>query len=281
MNRKNILIFHFRRMLDKLRSDEHQEYVKLVMEEIEARVLAIGNPQLTAQWEIFKNYAIIEDFLSNKPRSAEETPVIANLNAERTTILAYIFFAIENIVKRSPHAEDVVKAKHLDHVLEPYKNALGKNIAGKSADIYNVIQDFKLEPNATYAAALNVMKTIPLLETANSTLESNYKRRAELWLEKENYGTLTQLHPIEEEAMQTVADTLEALYRANELGAKDDALHAQFEAIFNAWNAITEQFVRTLAKRGTTISLSKPSPGYPTTTANPQPPSPTVPPPFE
>ncbi|GHV51340.1 hypothetical protein FACS1894181_13050 [Bacteroidia bacterium] len=279
MNKNEVLIFHFRRLLRLLRSGEHQQYIELLVKTITSYVLSIGDPELLAQWEILKNYAAIEDFLYNQPKSAEETGVIADLNVHRTATLTYALTFIDNVAKRSPHPEDKEKAKHLDHASEPYKKAAAKNIPTKSADIRNLVQDLKQEPYATYAEDLNLMRSLLILETENNELDAEYVRRAELWLEKEQHGSLTEFHPIEEEALQTVADTLEFLYKVNERGAKDAALRAKFDAIFTGWNAITEQFERVLAQRGTKITIDKPSHNYPTPPPNPEPPSPPVPPP--
>ncbi|GHV47942.1 hypothetical protein FACS1894181_02470 [Bacteroidia bacterium] len=278
---KDELILSVSKLTYNLHVDEHQEYVSLVIAAIEARVLAIGDPALAAVWNPFKTYGTIEDLLYRQPKSAEETVVITGLNIKRTDSLTYVLNVIENAAKRSPLPAEKENAKHLDHLSEPYKKAAAKNIPAKTADIRNFVLDLKLEPNATYAEALHLTEAVLALEAENNELESNYVLRAQLWLEKEQYGSLTQLRPLEDDAMQEVADTLKVLYKANERVTKDEALHAKFEAIFTAWNAITEQFDRVLAQRGTKISRDKPSPNYPTPPAEPEPPSPPSPPDFE
>ena len=259
MKKNEILFFSFGRLVYHLRSDEHQEYCRLIVERIEARVLAIGDAALTALWNTFKKYAIIEDFLYSRPKSAEETTVITELNGKRTNMLVYILDFIENVIKHSPHAADVEKAKHLNHVSEPYKKAPTKNIMGKTADIRNFVQDVLQEPNATCVTDLHLMPTFLELDAANKDLEASYMLRAELWLEKEKYGTLTQLRSLEDAAMQKVADRVKVLHLVNEETAKDSGVRAQLEAIAQAWNAVTEQSERTLSQRGVLVSLKKPS----------------------
>ncbi|GHV47739.1 hypothetical protein FACS1894181_01810 [Bacteroidia bacterium] len=281
MNIDESLFLSYGRLLYHLRIDEHQEYVQIILSRMEPRILAIGDIRLTALWNEFKGFGTLEDLLYSQPKSAEETAVITDLNGKRTTILIYIFDFIDNILNKSPHEDDVEKAKHLDHMSEPYKKAPGKNIAGKTADIRNFIEDIMVEPYATYATDLNLMKTIPVLRAANIELETNYILRAAMWKEKEKYGSLSQLRPIEDDAMQKATDMAEFLYKVNEYGAKDEALRAKFEALFTAWNSITEQFERVLAQRGIKIPHDKPSPNYPTPPEDPQPPSPPEPPDFE
>ena len=273
------LFFAFERLLFLSHIDEHQEYVQLLVARLKAYVLALGNAELTALWNTFESYSLIEDLLYKQPKSAEETVEITELNATRTTILAYILTCIDNVVKRSPHAADVEKAKHLDHVSEPYKNATTKNIMGKTADIRNFVLDVLQEPNATYATDLHLMDTFLVMDATNKDLEEKYVVRAQLWLEKEKYGTLTQFHPVINEAMQQVADKIERLHLVNEELVQDDSVRAKLDAIIATWNAMTEQLERTLTQRGVTVSHSKTPPTYPTPPANPQPPSPPTPPP--
>ncbi|GHT36805.1 hypothetical protein FACS189435_0510 [Bacteroidia bacterium] len=281
MNKDSHLILTFAWLLSRARIDEHQEYVQWLEERLEARVLALGNAELTGLWNNVKKYAALEDILYNQPKNAEETQSIAKLNGKRTKILVYILACIDNIVKRSPFEADVEKANHLDYVSEPYKKSAAKNIMGKTADIRNFVLDVLQEPYAAYAADLHLTEAFQALDTANKDLEADYMFRAELWLEKEKYGTLTQLRPLEDQALQDVADKIEVLHLVNEQTAKDESLRAQLEGIIKIWNAASEQLQRTLAQRGTSISLNKPSPNYPAPPANPQPPSPPAPTGFE
>ena len=257
MERKDDFVFNFGRTAHLLRNAEHQEYVSQIMKGAEASVLAVGDTELTALWNKFKKYGIIEELLRRQPKSAEETEIITVLNARRTDILLYILSTLHHTIKRSTHAEDVEWAKHLSFLSEAYKKTAGKNIVSKSADIRKFVQTVKQEPYATYANGLNLMRTFLILEAANMEVESNYELRALLWLEKEKYGTLSQLRKLEDEAMRKVADMLEFLYRVNEREAKDEAMRARLEAIFTTWNANTEQFVRVLAHRGTRVTLKK------------------------
>ena len=230
-------IFYFGRVMHFLRNPEHQEYVRTIVEDIEANVLAIGDAELTDLWNTFKKYTIYEEFLHHQPRTAEETATITALNTKRTDILLYIFSTLQQIVKRSPHAQDVEWAKHLRYISKPYRKAPGKNLMSKSADIHGFVNVVKQEPYATYANGLNLMRTFLILEKVNKELESNYELRALLWLDKDKYGSLSQLRPKEDEAMLNVADTLQFLHRANERGAKDETLRARLESIFTVWNA--------------------------------------------
>ncbi|MDR1644843.1 MAG: DUF6261 family protein [Tannerellaceae bacterium] len=248
-------------LVHKLRNSEHFDFYKYCVDLILPLIASI--PALAPLFNIFYSLFQKEDEIFKRSRKAEETEFIH----EAYMKMRNVFMFIKHIVEGASYSDDAnekAAAAKLGLVIENYKTIPSVAMNEASALVFNMVQDLRLQKNASAVTTLDLATQTDKLEEANDTFRELYFARAGEQETISGQGNMKEIRPQVEDSFDVVLNTANGLYIAA-VKSGNMALAVILKKIIDGVNAVITQYEYIYARRSPGTIPDKEKPGDDTT----------------
>lgn len=240
---KEILNFN----LNHARNAEHFQF--------HSDVLAVFTAQLAKTHGIEalrETYALLfaqEDATFIQNRAYEATQEIVEKDRTRDELFLYIKQTIDSNLY-CPLADKKAAATKLSFALHPYRSANIRPYAENTAQITNFVDDLQSSSYVSHVSTLGLTDAVRQLKEANDAFNTVYAGRSGEKLTRVSTDNMKTIRPKVDNAYQTVASAINALYQVNELVTRTASTSESLGKIIDGINALILQLQQTLSWRG-------------------------------
>ncbi len=233
--------------LSKARNGEHYQ--------LQRDVMSVVTPEFAEAQYLMPFYTPYEQVVSNENYcylnnlGYMKTEDIATGDKKRDKLFTFIVSTVSTSL-RSPIEEVAAAAKRLDFVLKPYKGCNELGYARETAAIADFVEKMKEEANAADAATLGLTEILPMLDEANEAFNTLFKVRAGELNVRTNSQNMRTVRPKVDKAFTRLITAINALYLANELKDKDEAMRTALGTAIDQINSYLTQLQVTLTREG-------------------------------
>ncbi|MDR2496396.1 MAG: DUF6261 family protein [Tannerellaceae bacterium] len=241
------IALHFKRLLRRLSNAEHFDFFN---------TLIINKLQTTAGTIVILNYMLNElrtefgreDALYLQSRASVLTPDIAYLHEKRIALYSHFLHCL-HITKYYENPDLTQAATKLLFLINNYKGLKRANYPDASGMMTNFLEDCEQSEWKASIEALSLTDTIDMAKAANDAFKSLYYERSMDKLHVFNMGKLYHVRRDVDNAFEALVETINAIWRENEAGAKDEGLRDKLTELRVNIRAAIHQAELTLAHR--------------------------------
>lgn len=226
---------------EKAQNAEHVQYMKFLLEEIpQEKAVQFG---FILQWDAF-SLSVNNEVSGFHPNKAFiETEVIRMYDNKRDKIYLMYKQIIQAIANYHPDEEKKQAGRTLSFV---FKQA-GRNVHRLSYDsetaiLDKVVDKLRHEPYRSALALLEMNQIPDQIEAANQEFQSIYRQRMRTEREKILAADMRKLRSQTDDAFNELAKAINALYRVNEMAAKDETTRLELGKLIDNTNDIIYRF---------------------------------------
>lgn len=220
--------------LTKLQNPEHfalmTDVVKLLKE---AKI-----PQLADVQAKMETLVANEDAAQQQIRKSEHTENLINLDEKRDKIYRGMVLRLQS-EQLSPDEAKAAAANKLMIVVNTYGNFTAHNYQKETAEIYNLVQDFKAESMMPNVEAAGVKDWLQWLETANNDFNNLFANRRDEYAAQPVYD-LKNIRKDLDAQFRKLQHTIEALQILNPSDALT-VLTSKLDTSIQKWKDIMAQ----------------------------------------
>ena len=197
-------------------------------------------------WNAY-NQAVQNQSNCYKPeQSYLDTPEVETTDRARDEVFLFYSRVIQDYADYCPDAEKKKAAQTLAHAFRETGDATRMEYSGETAAIDDLVEKLQEEP---YASALTVMgmEDAPeTLSTYNTKFNEIFMKRTDEERKRAYASNMKTLRPITDEAFNSLARTINALYAVNELTTQDETTRQELGKIIDDANSAIVRFRKTI-----------------------------------
>lgn len=233
--------------LKRLRNAEHFDFYDNIVDYILARILKPAG--LLPFWNLLLQLFRKEDEIYKRYLKQEDTILVREAHETRKSAYMWLKRSVEANTY-NVNASVKAAAESLMRILDNYSEAYGAPMNEFSAQVVNMIQDFRLPKYAAAVALVGVGDAIEQLKTANDAFMSLYSGRAYSYEEQKDEGSLVEARTQLDHEFVNFAEAVNVFYRSNELQhSKDPEVSATLAELIRFINSYIRQHETIYARR--------------------------------
>lgn len=225
-------------VLNRLQQNEHFYLHKNIVQILDGKIDAIAT--LFTKFNEYKELYLQLDEYYRQSNKFLETDELIELRKIRDNLVYSIKHALDSAWYDLQPAWKMA-ARTLQLIMNTYKNAVNAPYAASIADIYNMIQDFRMPENEVYVSLLELEGKINALNEKNNALEELFNLRSakkeEKILYQEIKDTRLKLNTSAIELMRLI----ESMYNIGEINHEEEDLQELLLDFINKINALLTQ----------------------------------------
>lgn len=148
--------------------------------------------------------------INNEARASAETARLKEKDAERDTLISYLFGAVRNETL-SPLPARRTAAEELQIVTDRYAGLQGKAVDEETLLVTGLLTDLRKEPLAAHVATLGLTEVLAALETANTEYQALRSARTDVRAAS-NLPNSKEVRPETDARYARVCQLIEASY---------------------------------------------------------------------
>ncbi|GHV51361.1 hypothetical protein FACS1894181_13090 [Bacteroidia bacterium] len=242
-----IIDINIARILNKLHNGEHFGFGEEVIENIKADVEDI--PLAKADWDKYEAAVSLEGVMYKQSPESPETKDIAEFDTQRERYWAEMLHKLKFEEKNLD--ENVRKAvAQIMFIMKKYSDLPKSNLFEETISMRKVLKELKAAENNAATALINGFDGLILAaEEINETLHTLYDKRLKDKEKIKELGTLVDFRKVVDKLFITFLESVNAIHRVNELGAKNPTIQAAAERIRLQLAALLAQLQKILDRR--------------------------------
>ena len=199
------------------RNAEHYQVHSDILSKVTAEIAAKYG--FTALHTDYAGLYDVEDECYLRNKGFESTADVEAADKKQDNLFLYLMRGIENATL-SPVEAEATAAKHLAFVVKPYANAHRLSYAQEMGAISDLVKKLQGEEQEA-VEQLGLTQAVQALADANQAFNEVYSARSGESLTRSTSETMRTIRPKVDKAFKKMASAINALYKVNELVAKD------------------------------------------------------------
>lgn len=199
------------------RNAEHYQVHSDILSKVTAEIAAKYG--FTALHTDYAGLYDVEDECYLRNKGFESTADVEAADKKQDNLFLYLMRGIENATL-SPVEAEATAAKHLVFVVKPYANAHRLSYAQEMGAISDLVKKLQGEEQEA-VEQLGLTQAVQALADANQAFNEVYSARSGESLTRSTSETMRTIRPKVDKAFKKMASAINALYKVNELVAKD------------------------------------------------------------
>ena len=228
------------------RNAEHYQVHSDILSKVTAEIAAKYG--FTALHTDYAGLYDVEDECYLRNKGFESTADVEAADKKQDNLFLYLMRGIENATLSPVEAEATV-AKHLVFVVKPYANAHRLSYAQEMGAISDLVKKLQGEEQEA-VEQLGLTQAVQALADANQAFNEVYSARSGESLTRSTSETMRTIRPKVDKAFKKMASAINALYKVNELVAKDAETREELGTLIDEVNKYLHQLQKTLSRAG-------------------------------
>lgn len=245
MNEQEILYDFYRA---RAKNGQHVQLVTDLLEDI-PREVAVQYGFLP-QWTAFSTAGGNEVACYKADKGYLETPEIVQTDVVRDLTFGFYREIVRAYAEFCPEEEQRKAGSTLAFAFKETGNAARMDYTGETATLTDLVERLRTEPYATALTTIGMDEMPDKIEAANQAFHEIYNQRSTDVRQRVQSASMKTLRPLTDEAFNTLAKAINALYAVNEMVTQDEETRTALGKVINDVNDTLMNFRRILGMGG-------------------------------
>ena len=242
----------------RAKNAQHVQFMSSVLARIPQETAAKYG--FTTQWTAFSTAEGDESYCFQPEKGYMTTPDIVLADDFRDKVFYFYKQLAKVYADYCPDAEKQKAGRNLYFVFNGNPRTAKEDLTSETAILTDLVEKLRVDPYLSALSQLGIESAPDEIEAANQAFIEEYDKRSTQVRERSFAFNMRTLRPITDAAYDELTQTINILYAANELVAKDETTRTELGKLIDDVNDVVVNFRRIIGSGSSGSSENEPTP---------------------